>query len=315
MDKQRKITAAILVMLVILSVLTIVQISMKIDERKGKTLTFGVSQSGDGVAIVRIDGAIQMIGDSGPFGGPQGAEAVINKLDELGRDSSVKAIVLRINSPGGTVAATQEIYQKLMKLRKKGIILVASMGEVAASGGYYVAAACNHIVANFGTITGSIGVIAVSPNLKGLFKKLGIEMNVIKSGKYKDILSSHRDVTPAERALLQEMIDSSYNRFVKDVCAGRNLEESAVRPVADGRVLNGENALEHRLIDQIGTFEDSIIKAKELAKLPEDAPVFRKKYSPIEQMLEGLGNAYRGRELFTKALMPGTGSLEYRYLP
>jgi len=315
MEKQRKITAAILLMLVILSVLSIVQISMKIDERKGKALSLGGTHFGAGVAIVRIDGAIQMIGEGGPLGGPKGAESIIDKLDELEQDSSIKAIVLRINSPGGTVAATQEIYQKLMKMRKKGIIIVASMGEIAASGGYYVAAACNYIVANFGTITGSIGVIAVSPNLKGLFKKLGIEMNVIKSGKYKDILSSHRDVTRNERIMLQQMIDASYNRFVKDVSAGRDLEQADIRKIADGRILGGETALKYKLIDQIGTFRDSIAKAKELAKLPADAPVYRKKSSPFEQVLEGLGNIFRGKDLYNETLGSHNGYLEYRYMP
>ncbi len=315
MDKQRKITVAILAMLVVLSILSIVQISMRMEEEKAVPISLGKLKFGPGIAIVRVDGPIQMLGDSTPLGVVGGAESLVNRLDELGKNSKIKGIVVRINSPGGTVAATQEIYEKLMELRKKGIVLVASMGEIAASGGYYIAAACNYIIANFGTITGSIGVIAVSPDIQGLFKKLGIKMNVIKSGKYKDILSSYRDLSVHEREMLQEMIDSSYMKFVKDIARGRDMEKEEILKVADGRIFNGPGALKYKLIDELGTFSFAIKKTLELCKLPEDAPVYRKEVMPLQKILEGISTMFNGASFIKGALNENSGKLEYRYVP
>ncbi len=230
-------------------------------------------------------------------------------------------MVVRINSPGGTVSATQELYEKLWRLRKKKIILVASMGEIAASGGYYIASACDLIMANQGTTTGSIGVIIVSPNLRGLFDRLGIQMNVIKSGRYKDILSMHRDITPEERRLVQEIIDSSYGRFLKDVARGRNMSISDIEPVADGRIMSGETALKHRLIDRLGTFEDAVDEARKMAKLPENSPVYDEGKSPLQQILFNMGGMFGGMGPLDHArryefLPYETGNLvEYRFQP
>lgn len=313
MERQRKLMIAILAMLVLVAVIAVIDVSFRIDKKSSSEVKIKMPQFGDGIAVVRVDGPIEMSSSSGFSTSRKGAEAVIKRLDDLGKNDEIKGIVLRINSPGGTVAATQEIYQKLWKLRKSNIIIVASMGDVAASGGYYIASACNHIVANYGTITGSIGVIAYSPNLKKLFDKLGIGMNVIKSGKHKDILSSHRDVTPEERKLLQELIDSSYSRFVKDVALGRNMNESEIIPVADGRIMDGETALKHGLIDGIGTFEDSIYKAKELAGLDENAPVYEEIFSPMDNVMSILGNYFRGGGISMDGIIHPEKSVEYRY--
>lgn len=314
MERQRKIMASVLVLLVLIAVIAIVDVGLKIEKKSKSEIKMKLPETGPGIGIVRVEGAIEMSGPSGTFGIPQGAEAVIKRLTELEQDSNIKAVVLRINSPGGTVAATQEIYEKLWKLRKKNIVLVASMGDVAASGGYYVASACNYIIANYGTITGSIGVIVYSPNLKRLFDKFGIEMNVIKSGKYKDILATHRDITPEEKALLQEMIDLSYNKFVRDIALGRNLNQDDIRPIADGRVMGGETALKNRLIDQLGTFEDAVLKARELASLDADAPVYDQNDSPFRDFFGSLntffkGAAYPGGEIFNNP-----HKIEYRYM-
>lgn len=314
MERERKLTVAILAMLILVAVIAIVDISLKLQEKQAREVKLSIPDTGSGVGIVRVEGPIELSAPSGPFGLPAGAENIVKRLDELEKDNSIKAVVVRINSPGGTVAATQEIYEKIMKLRKKNIPVVASMGDVAASGGYYVASACNHIVANYGTVTGSIGVIAFSPNLKRLFDKFGIQMNVIKSGKYKDILATHRDMTEEERALLQQMIDSSFGKFVKDVAVGRNMSETDVMKIADGRVMSGATALENKLIDQTGTFEDAIAKAKELAGLGEDAPVYEESTSPLGELF-GTLNGILGR-----GAIPGTESLypvykfEYRYM-
>jgi len=313
MEKQRKVMIAILTMLVLIAVIAVIDVSLRIDKTAGPEVKLKMPQFGPGIAVVRIDGPIEMSGTSGFTGVPKGAESVIKRLDELEKNSNIKGIVVRINSPGGTVAATQEIYEKLWKLRKKNIILVASMGDVAASGGYYIASACNHIIANYGTVTGSIGVIAYSPNLKKLFDKLGIGINVIKSGKYKDTLASHRDMAPEERRLLQEMIDLSYDKFIKDIARGRSMSESEIIPVADGRIMNGETALKHGLIDQTGTFEDAISKAKGLAGLKEDAPVYEETFSPFDSFLGILGNYFSGGSFPLDKILSPEKAVEYRY--
>jgi len=314
MERERKLTVAILAMLILVAVIAIVDISFKIEEKRSREIKLVMPDTGAGVGIVRVEGPIELSAPSGPFGLPAGAESVVKRLDTLANDSSIKAVVIRINSPGGTVAATQEIYEKVMKLRKKNIPVVASMGDVAASGGYYIAAACNHIVANYGTVTGSIGVIAFSPNLRRLFDKFGIQMNVIKSGKYKDILATHRDMTSEERALLQEMIDSSYGKFVKDVAVGRNMSESDILKVADGRVMSGATALENKLIDQTGTFEDAIAKARELAGLDEDSPVYEESTSPFNDIFGQFNRLIGSRNLPGSDMLYPVYKLEYRYM-
>ncbi|HPD78004.1 MAG TPA: signal peptide peptidase SppA [Spirochaetota bacterium] len=311
MERERKLTVAILAMLVLVAIIAIVDITLKIEEKTSKEKKF-IIPSTAGVGIVRVDGPIELSGPSNLFGKPSGAEAIVRRLRELEDDSNIKAIVVRINSPGGTVAATQEIYNKIMKLRAKNIPVVASLGDVAASGGYYVASACNYIFANQGTVTGSIGVIAYSPNLKRLFDKFGIQMNVIKSGKYKDILSSHRDMTSEERMLLQNLIDSSYNRFVKDVAIGRNISQDEVRAIADGRVMTGEMALAFKLVDATGTFEDAVDKARELAGLPADCPVYDGSSSPIEEIFGTMNGIFKG---ITGSELYPSYKLEYRYMP
>ncbi len=305
---------AILALLALIAIIAIVDIGMKIDKKSKSDIKLSLPEFGPGVGIVRVEGAIEMSGPSSTFGVPQGAEAVIMRLNELEKDSNIKAVVLRINSPGGTVAATQEIYEKIWKLRKKNIIIIASMGDVAASGGYYIASACNYIVANYGTITGSIGVIVYSPNLKRLFDKFGIQMNVIKSGKYKDILATHRDMTPEERILIQEMIDLSYTKFIKDIALGRNMNQEDIRPFADGRVMNGETALKNKFIDQLGTFEDAIAKAKELSALDADAPVYDQSDSPFQELFGSMKNLFMGQSGLVGELFYNPHRIEYRYM-
>lgn len=317
MDRNRKILLSILALLVLAVVLAIIDISLTMQSPSRRVRSISSSSIAPGVGVVRISGPIEFAGPAdNPFMPRQGAESVLKRLDELMADSRIKAIVVRINSPGGTVAATQEIFQKLMKARKGNMVLVASMGDVAASGGYYAASACGFIMANPGTLTGSIGVIAVSPNLKGLFEKLGIRMTVIKSGRYKDLLSSFRDLGEDERLLIQQMIDSTYKRFLKDVSLGRNVPISDIEPVADGRVMTGEAALGAKLIDGIGGFEEALEKARKMAKLPDDAPVYDDVRSPIEQLFMSVEGAIGRRPaLHDMVPLPKHHLLEYRFLP
>ncbi len=294
MERNRKILIAILAVLVLSTVIAIIDVSITMRKTQSTdAMKIKPPQVGPGVAVIRLEGPIQFMGRQGTFGMVSGVEAVLEQLEKAMEKPNIRAVVIRINSPGGSVAATQEIYQKVWKLRKKNIPIVASVSEVAASGGYYVASACNEIMANHGSITGSIGVIAMSANLQELFKKLGISMTIIKSGKYKDVLSSHRDLLPEEREFLQEMIDSSYQKFLKDIALGRNMNISEIKPYADGRVFTGKTAKEYGLIDNLGTFDDALSRARELGKLPENSPVYEKQRRPWQQILTSLDGMIR----------------------
>lgn len=218
----------------------------------------------DNVGVVEVEG---IIADPKP---------VLEQLKELRQNERTKAVVLRIDSPGGGVGPAQEIYREVKRtVRSKPVI--ASMGAVAASGGYYVAAACDHVMANPGTITGSIGVIMEFANLETLFEKLGVSAHVLKSGEYKDAGSPFREMTQEERQLLQGFIDTVHDQFVQAVMEGRSLPEEAVRAVADGRIISGETAKELGLLDSLGNLEDAIRLAGERGGIEgEPAVVYAK---------------------------------------
>jgi protease-4 len=204
----------------------------------------------------------------GPIAGPA-RKRLLKALRQV-EERECPALLLRIDSPGGTVGDSQEIHAAIGRLRNKGCRVVASFGNIAASGGVYVGVAAERIVANPGTITGSIGVILRGNNLSRLLDRLGIRFETVKSGLYKDILSPDRALTPAERELLQSLIDSSYDQFVQAVAVGRGLGEDAVRSFADGRVFSGAQALELGLVDELGDEERGRRLAAELAGLDPD---------------------------------------------
>ncbi|HAJ58053.1 MAG TPA: signal peptide peptidase SppA [Cyanobacteria bacterium UBA8543] len=179
------------------------------------------------------------------------------------------ALLLRIDSPGGTVGDSQEIYSALMRLREK-VKIVASFGNISASGGVYIGMGAEHIVANPGTITGSIGVILRGNNLERLLEKVGVSFKVIKSGPYKDILAFDRELTEPEKNILQELIDTSYQQFVQTVAEGRKLAVETVKTFADGRIFTGQQALELGIVDRLGTEEDARRWAAELVGLDPD---------------------------------------------
>jgi protease-4 len=188
---------------------------------------------------------------------------VIQDLRRYREDKSIKAIVLRIDSPGGGVGPSQEISREVQRTLKDKKV-VASLGAVAASGGYYVAAATSGIVANPGTITGSIGVIMGFTDIQGLLQKIGVSPVVVKSGQYKDIGSPVRTMTDPERTILQTFSDQVHRQFITAIAEGRHLEYEKVLSVADGRILSGENALELGLVDRLGNLEDAIAWAGEM---------------------------------------------------
>lgn len=226
------------------------------------------------VALIDIYGTIADSEDGASLGG-SGASAVriIQALREAERDQ-VKGIVLRINSPGGTAAASQMVNEEVMRLRRAGKIkIVTAMGDLAASGGYFIACAADHIVANPSTTTGSIGVILHLTNVQKLMNKLGVGEATIQSGVHKDILSPFRPMRPDERALLQGLVNDTYAQFLAAVAEGRRMPLEKVRPLADGRVFTGRQALAVGLVDSLGNYEDAIAKAGTLAGIKGEPTV------------------------------------------
>lgn len=207
------------------------------------------------IARIEITGAI----------GSETRQRVLKALETV-KEKKFPALLLRIDSPGGTVGDSQEIYDALMQLREK-VKIVASFGNISASGGVYIGVGAHHIVANPGTITGSIGVILRGNNLEKLLDKVGVSFKTIKSGPYKDILSFDRQLTPEEENILQDLIDTSYQQFVETVAQGRNLEVEKVKSFADGRIFTGQQALELGVVDRLGTEESARRWAAELVGL------------------------------------------------
>lgn len=192
----------------------------------------------------------------------------IDQVQKLREDVNIKGVVLRIDSPGGAIAPTQELYKELLRLREEKPV-VTSMGTVAASGGYYLSCATDWIICNPGTITGSVGVIMEFTNLGEMLQKLGIGTRTIKSGKFKDTGNPTREMTAEEERLLTDMIMDTYDQFVDAVLAGRSVEEGAVKPYFDGRIMTGRQALKLGLVDELGNINDALVKTAEMAGLPQ----------------------------------------------
>ncbi len=246
---------------------------------------------GEKVAIVRVSGVIIDSTD------------VINELKEYSRNSSIKAIVLRVNSPGGGVAPSQEIYEELVKLKGKKKIVV-SMGSVAASGGYYIASPADKIVANAGTLTGSIGVIMEIPNIAGLMEKIGVKTQVVKSGKHKDMASVFKTLAPADKKILQTVLDDVHNQFIEDVSKARGMDFEEVKKLADGRIFTGRMAKEIGLVDEIGNLQYAIMLAGKLTGIEGEPQVVEKTdefnfFDILKQEIPEnlLGNVFSGIQL------------------
>ena len=223
--------------------------------------------AGDGVAVLQIEGAID---DS---------QTVLAELKRFKDMPWVKAVVVRIDSPGGAVAPTQEIFEEILRSKKQKPF-IASMGGMATSGGYYIAAACDKIMANPGTLTGSIGVIMQLTNVEELMKKVGVRGVNVKSGPNKDIGSPFQPLSPEGREILQSLVDNVHGQFVTAVAKGRGMEEAKVRKLADGRIYSGAQAQQLGLIDQFGTLQDAIELAAKRAGIETEPAVY---YSRPEQ--------------------------------
>ena len=231
--------------------------------------------SGEKIAIVEVNDVIIF------------SEPTVEQIKKFREDKSIKAIILRINSPGGGVAASQEIYEEVKKTRESGKIIVVSMGSIAASGGYYIACGSSLIIANPGTLTGSIGVIARFLSIKDLADKLGIKETTVKSGELKDAGSPFRDVNDKDKQYFQDIIDNTFAQFLDVVSKERKIEKDSLMKYANGRVFTGLQAKEYGLIDSLGTFEDAVRITSRMAGIEGEPKLVRKKrsFSIFEQLL------------------------------
>ena len=266
----------------------------------GRFFVQGGKKLGDKVAIVAIKGTIT---DS---------EEIISQIHQHRDNTSVKALVLRIDSPGGGVAPVQEIFGELKKLNKP---IVASMGNAAASGGYYLACAAEQIYANPGTLTGSIGAVMQFVKLKDLYQKIGVEYLVVKSGKHKDIGNPQREMSIEERALLQTTIDDVRLQFVDAIFQSRQeqISREEIEILADGRIFSGQQALEYKLVDYLGNLPDAISVAGQLGDISGQPKIIQIKQKPslLKQLLDIQGWLNQAQS----NLLPATSFRYEAYLP
>jgi len=256
---------------------------------------FATFTPGGKVGLVEVEGAIMDGRD------------IIEQLERQKDDASVKAVVLRVNSPGGAVGPTQEIYDEIFRVRKAGKPVVASLGAIAASGGYYIACAADTVLASPGTLTGSIGVIMTFPNAEELLKKVGLSFQVVKSGPNKDIGSLYREMTPEEKRVLQNVIDDVYDQFVEAVMRGRGLSREEVAAFADGTVFSGRQARDLGLVDQLGGLAEAVDLAGQLGGI-RGKPVVVKKVPRRFPPFDAVGSMLEGARL----LKENPIRLEYR---
>ncbi|MCI0478100.1 MAG: signal peptide peptidase SppA [Anaerolineales bacterium] len=234
----------------------------------------------DAVAIIYVEGPIITGKSVRSSSSAAYSETIVQYLRDAQNNASVKAIVLRVDSPGGSVVASREIYDAVMAARAKGKPIIASFGEIAASGGYYISAGADKIYTQPGTLTGSIGVISVFPSLEGLTDKIGVKVTVVKSGPHKDESYGYRDLSPEERAIWQAMIDEIYGDFVDIVAQGRRLDTARVKKLADGRIYTGKQAKELGLADELGDLDAAVDAAAKLGNISGTPRRIEFRYQP-----------------------------------
>jgi protease-4 len=264
----------------------------------------GLGRGDDRVALVEVDGLIV------------DAERVVQELAEHAEDPGIRAVVVRIQSPGGVVAPTQEIHDAIFRVRDQGKPVVASMAAIAASGGYYLAVAADRIVANPGTLTGSIGVLMQLADAEGLLRKVGVRLEVVKAGRHKDLGNLGRPLRPEERAILQSLLDDMYDQFVTAVAQGRKLPRATVLELADGRVYSGRRARELGLVDELGGLEEAVRVAGSLAGIPGKPRLVRpRRPFHLTDLVDwlgarsGLGGGLAGRAGLSPLALPGAPKL------
>jgi len=240
---------------------------------------------GGKVAVVDFYGPISI--SSGRLAASD-VDRAVKRLRDLRKRDDVRGILLRVNSPGGSVAAVQEIHEEVVALKKAGKVIVASFGDVAASGGYYIAAPADKIVANPGTIVGSIGVIFQLGNVQELFRKVGLRMETIKAGAMKDMGSPFRPISEKERAHVQNLVNNAYDQFFQAVAEGRKLPPEKLKPLADGRIFTGAQAKDAGLVDELGNAQTALELLRKLANVPEEAAPVEFAASPLSRLMDFL---------------------------
>ncbi len=301
MTGRRKNIAAVIIIICIISVIIGVFIPRE-KNRPNQTFAknstnsnFSLSPAGfhtpfkgERIAVIKLDGVISDSQGSSLFKDQTSSNAVLDLVIKATKDPSVKGILIRINSPGGTVAASQEIYRAVLKARKKKPVVI-TMGDVAASGGYYIAAAGDKIFANSGTLTGSIGVITSYLNFYELLNKIGVKGITIKSGVYKDIGNPTRPLTEEEKKILQAILDDSYNQFLTDVSIGRKTSKEKIAQIAQGLIYTGRQAKKIGLVDYLGDYQEALCFTQRLVK--KRFPYLQKKYGkkdiPVDETWKG----------------------------
>lgn len=245
-----------------------------------------ISVFSDDAGIGGADNQVGVIEINGPI---MESKKTVEDLRKFTKRDSIKGIVVRVNSPGGAVAPSQEIFQAVKRASDEKPVVV-SMGSTAASGGYYIAIGAEHIIANSGTVTGSIGVISQLFNVEGLLDQIDVEVHTVKTGKYKDAGSPFREFGDEDREYFRALLEDIYEQFIEDVAKARDIELSEVRKVADGRVFTGRQAKEYKLVDELGTFHDAVDWVKDKAKIDGDAKLVypaKKELGFLSQFIEG----------------------------
>jgi protease-4 len=236
------------------------------------------------------------------------SQYIVNQVKKFRKDKRIRGIILRIDSPGGAVGPSQEIYNEVLKTRESGKTIYASMGALAASGGYYIASAAERIFANPGTLTGSIGVIMVFSNAQGLMKKIGLQPEIVKAGEYKDIGSPARAMTQKERNLLQSVVTDVHQQFIEAVANGRNISVAEVTKIADGRILTGRQAYSLNLVDQMGGLQVSIDQIAHKVGIIGSPKIIRE--TPRVGFLEWVLKSTLNQSLINRSSIP---SLQYTW--
>lgn len=287
------------ILILALSVYTFTTALVELGKTEEYDYSFGTSS--ESVGVIELKSVITS------------SEEIVRQFRKYQKNKNIRAIVLRVDSPGGAVAPSQEIYEEVRKTRDAGKPVVISMGSVAASGGYYVSLGASKIVANPGTITGSIGVISQFTNLSGLLKKIGIENTTIKSGKYKDAGSPFRDMTEEEKTYWQSTINNVYEQFITAVAKERKISLDSVKLIGDGRVYTGEQAYKLRLVDTLGTFQTAISIAGTLGKI-QGEPRIQKERKPLSLFEQIMGSELSSKVKNIPTSFEPSVALEYRLL-
>ena len=259
--------------------------------------------SGKKIALIELKGVIFS------------SEELVKQFKKYREDRSIKGILFRVDSPGGGVVASQEVYQEVKKTREYGKPIVVSMGSMAASGGYYVSCPANKIVANPGTLTGSIGVISQFTRLDPLLDKIGVDVNVIKSGKFKDAGSPFREMTPADRSYFQNLMDEVHRQFITAVETERKLSRDSVIAFSDGRVFTGEQAVKIGLADTLGTFQDAVMLTALLAGIDGEPSIVKQRKRGLSILDRLLGMAELRKYLGLDKELLDQPILQYKMLP